>query len=266
MSDSPVTSPPQRKGNNATENQNTALNANNTNESIVATETRKLASYTAALFYATCVLCLGTLAAVGIGIWQGTITRDALKEQYVSDSIRSMKDNARDTRDSIHTVATLDSTGRQIGISRETMQRSLRAYILLEIPTVKVSGDTGADVMTLAENHGETPTDSTSYWIAVNTGPESTINFIQKETIFRIGPIQKSIFATTGTPLTRHFSIPGPQRWRDAISRSPLFVWGQINYKDVFGFWHHTSFRYEMIWDGATFSSYHVCSDGNESN
>jgi hypothetical protein len=279
MSETHVT-PKKEETNDSPNTQNATLDEHKFNERVITAETRKLARYTAALFYATCVLGLGTIGAVAVGIWQGTITRDALSDQRRYDSVQIRNDSIRRVGDSVATIkqdtfqrATLDSTGTQIAIAKETMQKQLRAYMSIDpyILGTIIQGKIPRISLHLV-NLGLTPAYKSSIWC-----------------VCRLDSAPRYQFHDTTTPKIAYFGYVPPRKGENQIRYEPTFdrnhiastdtaafkkgqlaiyYFGEMRYRDAFDVPHLTEFRFAIEWDEETnnLGAPHPTEEGNEAN
>jgi hypothetical protein len=258
----------------------------------------RIALYTQKLVRATYVLGIATIIVAGIATWQAIITRNAIGDQSIAndkqirailsqdsgikrqadaaetqliisrdaDSIQDIRfksqiaisqSAAKDQRDEARTQ--LDSFHTQLSISREVMERQLRAYICA---TYDTNIEYTMDV--ILKNSGQTPASN-----------------VVSHTVTEVVSLANPIFDTAFIPKSSSSKIINPgenfyihtslhslnQDMINAIKNgsSAVFVWGQVRYKDVFGIQRVTKYRWRYGISGFPYFLT-TCEEGNEAN
>ncbi len=162
---------------------------------------------------------------------------------------------------------TLDSTGRQIAIARETMEKSLRAYVFVKPDSAKLP----KDIMFRLDmiNSGQTPASEifdSPYLFAAN--PKDTL----LKTFHHFKLPRKSylsLFRDAYFQADIRFSdvrVKYPKSFISAFNKGDavIYVGGTVHYKDVFGNSHHTDYLFVTIpGNGPALREYE---DGNDFN
>jgi hypothetical protein len=163
--------------------------------------------------------------------------------------------------------ATLDSTGKQIAISRETMQKSLRAYLYIEFHSVEDRQLPNVFELTLTvRNSGQTPAHDVILWNEMNSRykwviPEQGMSGVLPDSNYArltLNPGDSVKYEISDTLSTIE--------WLDVKDKSAR-VWalGRVTYEDAFGYPRFSNFRLNSSFSGDP-HLLHRDRIGNESN
>ncbi len=258
MTDKPI--PPPIEKEIGTPKQDSVQNGSGENAPIkdeVAWQTKRLVR-------ATWFLGAVTLAVVGIGMWQVSVTRDAvtkqddaLKEQRNTDSQQIARIDAQlllsRHADSVQWL--FDSS--QLNLSRDIPERQLRAYVGIIFGEDQSARDT-ARTQYIIKNTGQTPAFHVESSFRMQILPTNNSYFDPAI----VGGRASYATISPGDPyfIAPRFVIADYQKAMLDSRDLSLFMWGIIKYRDVFDIAHYTKFRfrsaprgspYEMIADSA---------------
>jgi hypothetical protein len=156
-------------------------------------------------------------------------------------------------------------------ISRESMQRQLRAYISIQPRLARIPE---AENWTLGKfyiiNSGQTPAYKINTWFYVIVGPPNQATLPRA----LLSEVQSYAFPVihTGSEVRRTGIVPntinlGERTVADIKNGiSALYYCGEVQYEDAFGFSHKTGFRYECQWTNKGLSRPRLCAEGNEAD
>jgi hypothetical protein len=148
-------------------------------------------------------------------------------------------------------------TEEMIGVMRETAKRELRAYI-----TVLIGGgwfqdrqnNTKFQGTPTIHNAGRTPAYKVSYNIRgaiLPTNIPQSFEFpsLPKERLGEsiIGPGQSVVIAVGGT-VDDFIPDQDVEYVKRGVGTRTFYVWGIVNYEDIWGDWHETEFCQSLIW------------------
>ena len=150
-------------------------------------------------------------------------------------------------------------------IARKSTERQLRAYIDITTARVEWTGNNAVSRI-ITKNAGQTPAHKVTHWTKGSVGVENDFaslddadrSNLQKMTV---GPSVDANHAWDFPPFR-----PGNDPRIDP-KRTPLNVWGEIRYEDVFGNERFTKYRLFMVINPADPTQFILapCKDGNES-
>jgi hypothetical protein len=220
-----------------------------------AKQTRKLATWTKILGVFTGIVALFAVAST---IVTTIAVNDAAKS---GDSTLARMDSQLKEQRNFDT-ATTHRIDAQISISRETMQKQLRAYVAIYLDQDTIGN---YNRMFYIQNNGLTPAYKVSFWFATKA------KMLSPKPSFSDRPHGDSsrITLSPGRDNRRSFfSDFLSNQYTDNMikgKKAAIFIYGEIRYEDAFGDSCYTRFRYKY---GIPNSPYipMACSEGNESN
>jgi hypothetical protein len=208
------------------------------------------------------------LAGVTAGLWIATYSLASDAKDAASRQAREMKISLRIARRSANaSKKSAEAAERTVNTMKDTAERQLRAYVGVEQIAIQ-SSPTGAPNagQIIIKNFGKTMAKDTQIWFA------AAIETMVPVTDFPLGArkCKTVIMPTEGArfdePLTGTFDL--------GKGIGNVYLWGRIDYIDVFDLPHWTVFRlvsmgreyvdgpngYESVWRIKT------CDEGNDAN
>lgn len=149
-----------------------------------------------------------------------------------------------------------------VNVASDTAKRQLRAYVTLNDAIVEWLSPQQFAVVISVINSGQTPAIGLRYASRVAVGGKPD----HFEEMSKIEDNASTIDLGAGTDIKLRIPNPDPLP-EDIVTaakerRVPLYVWGEIRYRDVFGKTRRTHYRMELAESG---DKLRMCSSGNES-
>lgn len=165
---------------------------------------------------------------------------------------------------------------RQVGISQRTAHRQLRAYLAPDFTSITDGSSLTppSDVglvrgATVIKNSGQTPAYDVQTWAEIDIARTSEENrLVAPEQLTRIS--MTSIGPGGATTHTRHLgrALTDHEVSEVQTSKSAIYIYGNTEYRDVFGKKHTTNFRlkYSGVWPPVGTPNMTYCEAGNDAD
>jgi|ERR1043166_1175886 hypothetical protein len=128
-----------------------------------------------------------------------------------------------------------DTLKKTIDISRDTSERTVRAYVLYNDPHILLLPNENRYLVSFSfKNRGQTPAYNVEYWFHSEVR-NTPINVIEDVGVEDTGPASVDLDPTAEWPIEREFpltSLMDVQNIRE--KKSAFYVWGMVTYRDVF--------------------------------